>query len=1282
MTHPLRQQIARVRRQVRLLVWVHGLCLLLAATLGAALVVGLIDYLCHFSLPLRRVFADPGIRVICSLVVAGVFGWVAYRWVLRGARARFADVALASRVEGRFPDLHDRLTSAVEFLGQGEDDAQAGSPELRRAVIAQTTAAVEQLRLSQAIDYRPMRRAAIAVGAVLALTVTAVLLSPSAAGTALARLVNPLGGPDWPQETRLQFQQEITRAATGKPLELVVEDKEGKPLPGGVRLFVRFDGETAEHSFPMRSVDGAAVYRFASVTRPLTYWAEGGDDLSMRQRPIHLEVIEPPEVRSLAVELHPPAYTGWPAVKSEKHIRALEGTRVAFEGTSNKPLQTAILCFQPAGNAGAKKEAAPGGAAGAQDGNETKDAGKLIQVPAEITSDGCGFRLATDAAEAFIVSSGGQYWFRLEDIEGIVGDDAPHEIRAVADLPPTVRFEEPAKDEQYTPAAVVPLRIAVKDDLALRGATLQIFIASPGADAKPAHEIVLATADAPPSQPMGLGTDKLGDVRSILHELPLKEIIGEAVSGRQKLTLVVSASDFRPQTGRSSELHLTIVTPNELENLAVDRQRAILQKLYEVLVTQRTGRKELAGVEARFQKVGRLEKTDLDGLERSKLAQDRVNDGLSNEASGVASQIERLLAYLRQNRADGSQVTLRMRSVLTEIRRLEREHLGTIVGNLRDAGKAAQSKLDSPDQQRKTVGDNLASAGKGQDEVIAALEGLLGNMTDWDHFSRLKQELIGLRRDHENIMGQAAKLAPETLTKDYKDLTPQQQGELARLARGQQDVLRALGNILQRMGQMRSELGKKDPAGVLEDALHHARSSDVSSDLKGAAENLARNQLGKAAQRQQAANTALGEMLDILAQRPEHDRSRLVQRLRQAEQELQNLANRQKGLKKKMQEAAANPDEAQKRRELARLAEEQRRLEAETERLARKLQRLQAQQAGAQASSAAGQMGKAGDQSQQGDAAGAEKSAQQALEDLEQAGQELADARRQAEVELALELLAKISDELTGLKTRQQSLSAETQRLDKLRLDQIAARQQFTDGQKESVRNLSRQEDDVRQAALQLAEKLAEAAVFQAALQGAARELELAAEQLAQLKTGTPTQTAQRNAERRFGQLVEALKPEPPDNSKNSDGGGNKGGGSGKQQSPPKNGIPSVAQLKLLKMMQLELNDRTRELDARLAGRKPEEIGDVERRERDLVSQQQGEVARLTLNLSRRLQAAAGGEGDDPEKLPDFSPDEADKKLDSRPPGAKNLGGPKENPDGDPQPPANPPRPRGAKEPS
>ncbi len=154
-----------------------------------------------------------------------------------------------------------------------------------------------------------------------------------------------------------------------------------------------------------------------------------------------------------------------------------------------------------------------------------------------------------------------------------------------------------------------------------------------------------------------------------------------------------------------------------------------------------------------------------------------------------------------------------------------------------------------------------------------------------------------------------------------------------------------------------------------------------------------------------------------------------------------------------------------------------------------------------------------------------------------------------------------------------------------------------------------------------------------------------------------PTQTAQRNAQRRFEQLIEALKPEPPDNKKKSDGGGKKGGGAGKQKPPPKDGIPGIAQLKLLKMMQLELNERTKELDGRLAGRTPEEFTDVQRRERDLISQQQGEVARLTLNLSRRARIRRRG-GRSGEAAGLFAR-RSEQKTGQRPAGREESGRPK-----------------------
>ena len=54
-------------------------------------------------------------------------------------------LTVAQRVETHFPQLGDALASAVEFLGQSEDDPAAGSAQLRRHVITEAQTAVDGL---------------------------------------------------------------------------------------------------------------------------------------------------------------------------------------------------------------------------------------------------------------------------------------------------------------------------------------------------------------------------------------------------------------------------------------------------------------------------------------------------------------------------------------------------------------------------------------------------------------------------------------------------------------------------------------------------------------------------------------------------------------------------------------------------------------------------------------------------------------------------------------------------------------------------------------------------------------------------------------------------------------------------------------------------------------------------------------------------------------------------------------------------------------------------------
>ena len=268
-------------------------------------------------------------------------------------------------------------------------------------------------------------------------------------------------------------------------------------------------------------------------------------------------------------------------------------------------------------------------------------------------------------------------------------------------------------------------------------------------------------------------------------------------------------------------------------------------------------------------------------------------------------------------------------------------------------------------------------------------------------------------------------------------------------------------------------------------------------------------------------------------------------------------------------------------------------------------------------------------QSEKGNSSAAKKAAEGALKDLQDAQQALEKSRQRAERDLAIEQLAKIEDTLEAMKNRQQAIVAETLRLETARTNSKQGR--LTRGQRDSTLLLSRQEIQLMQDTLELAKKLAPAAVFSAALSGAGRELELAADLLARYETGASTQNAEQNALRRFEQLLSCLKPERTEGNEKTGGGGD--------APPPEDGIPQLAQLKMLKLMQQEINQRTKALDARFGAKHRDELSETEQREFSIVSEQQGEIARLLQNLSRPSEPDPEDAAD---ALPGFSLDDLD----------------------------------------
>jgi hypothetical protein len=143
----------------------------------------------------------------------------------------------------------------------------------------------------------------------------------------------------------------------------------------------------------------------------------------------------------------------------------------------------------------------------------------------------------------------------------------------------------------------------------------------------------------------------------------------------------------------------------------------------------------------------------------------------------------------------------------------------------------------------------------------------------------------------------------------------------------------------------------------------------------------------------------------------------------------------------------------------------------------------------------------------------------------------------------------------------------------------------------------------------------------------------------------------------RLAQVVAALAPEPPDVA------GADGGSGGEGQQP--NGLPrgdatALAELKLLRLMQEEVNRRTAEIQTQqLAGGMTPQL---EQESLELAAEQ-GRLADLMLNLSR---PSVENPEDDPASLPDAPTQEKNGKDDSVPDPLPPLGERGKLPGGEP----------------
>lgn len=120
---------------------------MVSVVLPVVILAGLADWAFHL---------DAVIRAVLLGVVCGAVLWLAYWRIVRPLVVQFDDLDIALKIEERWPGLHDRLASTIQFLRMDASDERVGSPALREATVRQAVQETSAIDFREVIEPKPV----------------------------------------------------------------------------------------------------------------------------------------------------------------------------------------------------------------------------------------------------------------------------------------------------------------------------------------------------------------------------------------------------------------------------------------------------------------------------------------------------------------------------------------------------------------------------------------------------------------------------------------------------------------------------------------------------------------------------------------------------------------------------------------------------------------------------------------------------------------------------------------------------------------------------------------------------------------------------------------------------------------------------------------------------------------------------------------------------------------------------------------------------------------------
>ena len=823
---PLRPEILGVlgtlRRKIRWYVFLEGMALLICAIAGVFWFSLGIDYLYFLvsSLELPRWF-----RLLFDVLATGLFAGVFLVWVAFRLGRHLKLRALALALERRFPQLNDRLITAVEFSEQ----PQAAHTALGTAMLDRTVSDVSQLApelpVRDVLARSPLRRAAISATVLVAFIAAFAGLNSEA----LARWQRAwigLAEEYWDRQTVLEarvlvspgdrireFQDESGQPTSGRPgtyrhprggdLTVLIEVPDTKRpdgtewvVPSDIQVSFQDASGASGSSRIARTGDRQFLFSRAGLLEDMELWIRGNDFAS--RQPYRIRVVDPPQIDRIVMQCVFPEYTGWNQIP-ERDTQVVQGTQISLpmetrftmQAASSKPLVSVRVEFgryvlqasrqdgtysgsllRTSAEAGGDAERitiAPEVAAGFLPGD-----GRQIQVPFLLQQvDPEAEAVATgplpDPSEPFVLPADSQIRLYLEDEDDIISADPSRvTVNGIPDADPVIDAEFRGIGEAITRKAVIPVRGVIRDDYGVVQARFE-FRVDDEEDWRP----------RPFRKPPATSTREFRLQRSDEQEYETFEVLPLELNIGQKLTLTVYATDGDDLNGP----HIARTKPVPAYTFRIVSNEELLSLLYS---------REL-NLRRRFERIIEEVEATRDDVADHRLRAMELLKLRGEAAADTGEQRDRLQTAITVSAERASHQVLKNASELRAIEQSFRDLLEELVNNAVhtrqmvdriDALIVAPMKQVNDDEfpaadqaiglfrLRSEQGDNPVPAMdqsiESLNRILARLNAILSEMKDLVEFHEALQDLENIIQEEQNLSEETRKARNQELIRRLK----------------------------------------------------------------------------------------------------------------------------------------------------------------------------------------------------------------------------------------------------------------------------------------------------------------------------------------------------------------------------------------------------------------------------------------------------------------------------------------------------------------------------------